>query len=264
MSPPEVWGPPVWTLFHTLIEKLNPNAYNGVIPSLFGMIKQICKMLPCPECSKDASNFLAKLKLSDYKNKIDFKNMLYLFHNYVNVKKRKPLYNYTNIDKYANLNLIHVINNFIINYNTKGNMNLLADSFQRQLIIKNFKIWFNGFRLAFVKPTIPTFTPPIKEEIEETVVQEPVIQESIVEEPVIEEPVIEEFVVEETVVEESSVEEETIIEETVVEETVVEETVVEEKKVIEEENIFQENKIEEFVGNETKSSKKKKNKKSKK
>ena len=113
MSPPEVWGPAVWTLFHTLIEKLNPYAYPHVIGSMFGMIVRICKVLPCPECSTDASNFLAKIKLSDYKTKDDFKNMLYLFHNWVNAKKRKPLYNYSELQKYAGFNLVLVINNFI-------------------------------------------------------------------------------------------------------------------------------------------------------
>ena len=45
MSPPEVWGPAVWTLFHTLIEKMNPNAYPYVIGSMFTMFTRICKFL---------------------------------------------------------------------------------------------------------------------------------------------------------------------------------------------------------------------------
>jgi len=154
MSPPEVWGPAVWTLFHTLAEKLNPNSYNQVAPSLFLMIVQICKVLPCPDCSRDASIFLAKIKLSDYKTKDEFKNMLYLFHNWVNAKKRKPLYNYANMDKYKNLHLPFVINNFIAKYNTKGNMKLLAESFQRSFVIKNFIAWFKKYSPAFIKPKI--------------------------------------------------------------------------------------------------------------
>jgi hypothetical protein len=154
MSPPEVWGPAIWTLFHTLIEKLNSDAYPHVINSMFNMIVRICKFLPCPECSRDASNFLAKIKLSDYKTKQDFKNMLYLFHNYVNAKKRKRLFNYANIDKYANLNLIAVINNFIKHYNTKGNMNLIAESFQRSFVIKDFIKWIKYYSKAFTTTKI--------------------------------------------------------------------------------------------------------------
>ena len=119
MSPPEVWGPAVWTLFHTLAEKINDDAYPFISHSLFNMIVRICKFLPCPECSIDASNFLAKIKISDIKTKTEFKNTFYVFHNWVNAKKRKPIFNYSNISNYGRYNLIKIFNNFIDNYQTK-------------------------------------------------------------------------------------------------------------------------------------------------
>ena len=163
MSPPEVWGPAIWTLFHTLIEKMNPNAYPFVINSMFRIIIRICQYLPCPECSKDASNFLAKIKLNDYKTKDEFKNMLYLFHNWVNAKKRKPLYNYINMNKYSKLNLTFVINDFIAKYNTKGNMKLLAESFQRGFVINEFLTWIKANHRAFVNINS---LPPLQQEKE--------------------------------------------------------------------------------------------------
>ena len=182
MSPPEVWGPAVWTLFHTLIEKLNPNAYPYVIGSMFGMIIRICKVLPCPECSRDASNFLAKLNLKDYKTKDEFKNMIYLFHNWVNAKKRKPLYNYINMNKYSNLYVPFVINDFIAKYNTKGNMKLLAESFQRKIVIKDLIIWFKTYARAFIQPAITNV--PEQESEESNVVEEPttIEEETIIKE----------------------------------------------------------------------------------
>ena len=46
MSPPEVWGPPVWTLFHVLSEKITDNAYNKVVPFLFYFtVKEVLKYL---------------------------------------------------------------------------------------------------------------------------------------------------------------------------------------------------------------------------
>ena len=195
MSPPEVWGPAVWTLFHTLIEKMNPDAYPFVIGSMFRIITRICQYLPCPDCSRDASNFLAKINLNDYKTKNDFKNMLYLFHNWVNAKKRKPLYNYINMDKYALLDLRYVINNFISKYNTKGNMKLLSESFQRNFVIRDFFSWFRANNRAFVNPTPQKTNSPVVEEKtveEEKTVVEPVIEQpAVVEEKVVEEPVIE-------------------------------------------------------------------------
>jgi hypothetical protein len=175
MSPPEVWGPAVWTLFHTLIEKINPHAYPQVIGSMFGIIIRICKVLPCPECSTDASNFLAKIKLNDYKNKDEFKNMIYLFHNWVNAKKRKPLYNYSNLQKYARFNLIFVMNNFIAKYNTKGNMKLLAESFQRSFVIKDLTTWFKTYVRAFIQPAIINIPRQITEE--QPIIEEPTIKE---------------------------------------------------------------------------------------
>ena len=141
MSPPEIWGPPIWRLFHTLAEKINENSYPILSKSLFYIIVRICKYLPCPECSSDASNFLGKVKFENLKTKDSFKNMLYLFHNYVNSKKRKSLFNYSNIDVYKNFKLAPVVNHFISVYNTKGNMKLLSESFQRQFVIKEFKFW---------------------------------------------------------------------------------------------------------------------------
>lgn len=151
MSPPEVWGPAVWTLFHTLAEKIDESAYPHLVNSLFNVMVKICKFLPCPECAKDASNFLAKINIKDYKTKLEFKNMLYLFHNYVNAKKRKPLFNYIYINKYNELNLIQVIKNFISKYNTKGNMKLLTETFHRSILIKDFINWFKMNSHAFTK-----------------------------------------------------------------------------------------------------------------
>ena len=176
MSPPEVWGPAVWTLFHTLIEQLNPNAYPHIIGSLFGMIVRICKVLPCPECSKDASNFLAKINLSHYKTKDEFKNMMYLFHNWVNAKKRKPLFNYAHMNNYANIPLPHVINRFIATYHTKGNMKMLTETFQRSMVVKDFIAWFKACSGAFVIATKPEEI--VVKQKEETVVEQ---EETVVE-----------------------------------------------------------------------------------
>ena len=153
MSPPEVWGPAVWRLFHTLSERLNDNAFNALSPQLFGFIVRICKFLPCPDCSNDASIFLAKIKFSNIKNKIEFKNTFYLFHNWVNAKKRKPLFNYGNINIYSRYRLFDVLNDFYAKYQTKGNMKLLNESFQRQFVVKDFNNW--------IKHTITAFLPAI-------------------------------------------------------------------------------------------------------
>jgi hypothetical protein len=141
MPAPEVWGPPIWTLFHVLAEKINSEHYNTIFPQLFSFIKRVCAVLPCPECSQHATQFLAKLKPQDISNKESFKNTFYLFHNMVNVRKKKPLYNYGNVDKYKYIHITIAFNNFVKVYNTRGNMKMISESFRRQLIIKDFKAW---------------------------------------------------------------------------------------------------------------------------
>jgi hypothetical protein len=180
MSPPDVWGPPIWTLFHTLAAKMNPTAYPWMVHSTFAMIRQICKYLPCPECSHDATMFLNKIDINKYKTKEDFKMLLYLFHNYVNVKKRKPLFPFSNISKYETFYLNGVVNRFIQNYHTKGNMRLLTESFQRAFVIRQFIYWYKTNYLAFV--TIPRPVQP------EPVQPESVQPESVQPEPIQPEP----------------------------------------------------------------------------
>ena len=161
MSPPEVWGPAVWTLFHTLTEKIDEVAYQVVSPQLFQMIVRICRFLPCPDCASDASIFLAKIKPSDVKSKTQLKELMYLFHNRVNVKKRKKLYNYGNINIYKRANLVNVVNNFTSKYQTKGNMKLIAESFQRQFVVTEFKKWIvSNIRAFYPKVPIPQQLPP--------------------------------------------------------------------------------------------------------
>jgi hypothetical protein len=141
MPGPEIWGPPVWTLFHVLASKCQEDQFKNLFPQLFHYIKRICVYLPCPDCSNHATQHLSKIKPQNIKCKKDFINMLYIFHNVVNTRKRKPLFNYENVDKYKNMNIIATYNRFIGVYNTKGNMQMLTESFQRQFVINGFKTW---------------------------------------------------------------------------------------------------------------------------
>ena len=150
----EVWGPAVWTLFHTLAERVHEDAYPFIAKQLFEQIVRICKVLPCPDCSTDASIFLTKINVSTLKTKREFKNLIYLFHNYVNAKKRKPLFNVLGLKRYENYKLVPVVNNFLINFNTKGNMNLINESFQRSLVQNNFKKWLVINLRAFTAPIV--------------------------------------------------------------------------------------------------------------
>jgi len=152
MPPPEIWGPPIWTFFHTLAENINEEKFLIIKHSLFFFIKRICKFLPCPDCSHHASYFLAKVNINKIMTKNDFKNMLYVFHNTVNKRKKKTLFDHTNLEKYKKYNVVSVFNHFVSVYHTKGNMNLIAESFQRKLLLGELKTWLiNNYK--YFKPT---------------------------------------------------------------------------------------------------------------
>ena len=149
MAPPEVWGPPIWLFFHTITSKIKDGLDINVYKGLFRIIKTICKNLPCPTCSTDATLFLSKINEDIINSKQKLINNIYIFHNYVNKKTHKKLFNYNMILNYNQLDLAVVIRQFIRAYNTQGNMNLLNESFQRQLAVKEFRRWMRANISAF-------------------------------------------------------------------------------------------------------------------
>ena len=136
-----VWGPPTWILFHTLIAKLTDDGFNTIGLQLFNYIKRICNNLPCPDCAQHATQFLSRVNMATIKTKEDLRNTMYIFHNMVNKRKNKPMYHVNDLEKYKSNNSVEKYNHFITHFKTKGNMKLLADSFQRKLLVNDFKKW---------------------------------------------------------------------------------------------------------------------------
>jgi hypothetical protein len=154
---PSNWGPPIWTFFHTLAEKINEETFQSVFPILFNYIRRICTVLPCPECSQHATRFLAKVNPAGVRDKNDFRNIMCIFHNAVNRRKNKPLFDSNNLTAtYGFNNVIATYNNFAASFHTKGNMNLLAETFQRQLLMSEFRKWFLTNIRFFIPKQIPS------------------------------------------------------------------------------------------------------------
>ena len=109
--------------------------------------------LPCPECSKDATQMLNQIDITKIKSKQVFIELLFVFHNMVNKKKHKRIPgNYTEIQsKYATLDLSNVFTAFLTAYNTTGNFKLMAEEGQRKIIRANFGKWLFENRRFFVK-----------------------------------------------------------------------------------------------------------------
>jgi hypothetical protein len=140
---PEIWGPPIWLFIHSLASKLKDEMFVYIGHQLFNMIRRITSYLPCPDCSQHAVAFLSSVNPATIKTKPDLIRVLYLFHNSVNVRKSKSLYIFSELNKYENVNLQEAYNNFRKVYHNRGNINLLAESFQRDLVLKELKMWLN-------------------------------------------------------------------------------------------------------------------------
>jgi len=136
------WGPPIWSFLHTFVEKIKDEASFQVIKNeLMHLIVKICKNLPCPVCSQHSAEWLSRVQFSNIKSQTDLKNLLFMFHNFVNKSKNKPLLQIDCLEKYQNNNFIDTYNQFISTYHTKGNFSLLSESFQRKLLISDLKFW---------------------------------------------------------------------------------------------------------------------------
>jgi hypothetical protein len=152
---PSKWGPPVWMLFHTLAEKITDLGFQQIGQQLFNHIYRLCNSLPCPDCADHATKFLAKVNVRTLQTKDNLKNLLYVFHNVVNSRKRKTIFHTNNLEIYKKKNLLNVYNNFLQVYHTRGNMRMLTESFQRQRVLGEFKKWFfTNFHFFAERPVL--------------------------------------------------------------------------------------------------------------
>jgi len=140
MSPSD-WGPPTWLFLHTLAEKVKDTSFPLISQQLIKVMIQICNNLPCPDCTTHAKQFWANVNIGNIRTKQDLINLLFVFHNSVNKRRKVLPFKHENLIKYKYLKLIQQYNNFRKNFNTNGNMNLINESFHRNLMLISLKRW---------------------------------------------------------------------------------------------------------------------------
>lgn len=138
---PSTWGPSTWIFMHTLAAKIKEDSFPIIGANLILVLMQICRNLPCPECTQHATQFWTKVRTANIKNKNDLINLLFVFHNMVNKRKQYSQFKYENLKYYETRNIIETYNSFSRNFNTKGNMNLINESFHRNLMLSSLRTW---------------------------------------------------------------------------------------------------------------------------
>jgi hypothetical protein len=137
----EIWGNNVWNLFHTIAHKIKEDRFEFHKNNIIYILENICNTLPCPECSKDASDMLKKVNFSQINTKNDFKLLIFNFHNAVNVKLSKPLFDFNELDnRYSKANIDILYNNINIIYTSNTNIpQLMTSSFHRNILFPKIK-----------------------------------------------------------------------------------------------------------------------------
>uniref|UniRef100_A0A6C0ERW6 thiol oxidase n=1 Tax=viral metagenome TaxID=1070528 RepID=A0A6C0ERW6_9ZZZZ len=138
------WGEPTWFLFHSLAEKIKEENFSIIRSELINTIYVICKNLPCPMCATHATQYMNSINFSTIQTKKDLIDLLWRFHNEVNVRKNIPVFPYEQLqEKYSRANLVNIIQLFIYHFKDKHrSLKLIADDMYRQQIAAKMQEWF--------------------------------------------------------------------------------------------------------------------------
>ena len=107
-----LWARNYWNFFHVLSVNINRTKINqNNVKILYYITRRLFMNIPCEKCMIDAVNYLDNsiyLRFTTNEEIIDF---YYKFHNYVNLKLKKPTFYFHIVDQYKNLNYLIFLKN---------------------------------------------------------------------------------------------------------------------------------------------------------
>ena len=138
------WGAPTWFAMHTLAEKLKDEYFTQKKDELLNIFYKICINLPCPDCANHATQYMQNVNFNAITTKEQLKNMLWHFHNNVNIRKNYPIFSREELDeKYSKAKTLNIIQHFFYFYEQKyiNGTRLDTNKIARELHIKVIKQW---------------------------------------------------------------------------------------------------------------------------
>ena len=141
------WAPPTWIFFHTFAAKINKQFFEANRDQCLSIIKMACSCLPCPECTRHATYFLATVNGNTIKTKEDLIEMLFVFHNSVNRRLGKSQFAKGSLDMYNNYRIDISLVNFIGGYSAKyGSImsGIISTLGKRQSTAKAIQNWMQS------------------------------------------------------------------------------------------------------------------------
>ena len=138
----KVWAVPTWLFLHTMAAKLNEAKYPAAKQDLLYHVKNLCAVLPCPDCAQHAVAFMAGVELKHVPTKEAFKTLLWRFHNSVNARTGKPAFPTDKMTIYNNCNLTIMYGAFVAEFSKPShNPKLMMDAMGRATVIAKFMNW---------------------------------------------------------------------------------------------------------------------------
>ena len=129
------WGNATWFLFHTLAEKIDETYFTDNKTEFFHIIGLICKNLPCPDCAEDAVIVLQGARINNIQTKEHLKEFFFQFHNRVNTKLKKPIFNNDELIKYKSAISVKIMQHFLQHFFTRVyNEKMLMQSYSANKI----------------------------------------------------------------------------------------------------------------------------------
>ena len=107
------WGMPTWILFHSLAAKVNPTKYKTHYLVMWKFIKDVCYALPCPFCKAHASSYVDSISNIQINTKEKLIDVLFKFHNQVNLRTGKSQMSRDVLEKYKSSNLNKILKLFL-------------------------------------------------------------------------------------------------------------------------------------------------------
>ena len=133
---------PTWLFLHTLVAKIPEEKYPSVKQELLYQVKNICAVLPCPDCAQHAVQYMSGVQLKHVPTKEAFKVVLWRFHNTVNARTGKPIFPLEKMDIYDRCSLGVMYKVFITEFSKPShNPKLMMDVMAREAVIGKFKAW---------------------------------------------------------------------------------------------------------------------------
>lgn len=142
------WGPPTWYFIHSFLALMTNDCYQKNIQLIINLLTAILTNLPCQDCTNHAKAYIKVNPL--HKNlQPTIRHMQYYFynfHNNVNKRLRKPVFE--NVELYQTAKLSLMFRNFQNVFKTSHGMDF-SNGLSRQNIIHELRNFINMNNMCF-------------------------------------------------------------------------------------------------------------------